>query len=173
MPIRLILPPTLHAVLIDLHQLPQRRLVARRKNMDLIKTHAVFLLGHFSNFSGLSAGLIAALFYFCLFTSPDSRSLCCTRSVHLIIPDMFILVILGREQRRSFPHPPTSSPLTQIPSYALRSRTTLAYDISCTWKTQFHTHVREEAICILSYYMAVPPAGKPGYCRWGLENHSV
>jgi hypothetical protein len=117
MPIRLILPPTLHAVLIDLHQLPQKRLVARtKKNMDLIKIHTVYLLRHLSNFSSLSAGLITALLYFCLFTSPDSRSLCCTCSVHLIIPDMVISVTLGQEQRRSFPHPPTSSPLTQIPS---------------------------------------------------------
>jgi len=84
--------------------------------MDLIKFYTVYLLGHLSNFSGLSVGLITAQLYFCLFASPDSRSLCSTRSVHLTIPDMVIPFILGQEQRRSFPHPPISSSLTQIPS---------------------------------------------------------
>jgi len=51
--------------------------------MDFTEIHTVYLLGHFSHISGLSAGLITALHYFCLFTSPDSRSLCCTCSVHL------------------------------------------------------------------------------------------
>jgi len=144
-----------------------------RKNMDLIKIHIVYLLGHFSNFSGMSAGLITALLYFCLFTSPDSRSLCCTCSVHLITLDMVIPVILGQEQRRSVP----TLPLVPLwhkyrPKYFILD-TSLACDISWTWKIQFHTHVREEAIYILSYYMAIPPAGNPGYCGWGLENHSV
>jgi len=59
-----------------------------RKNMDLIKIHTVYLLGHFSSFSGLSAGLITALLYFCLFTSPDSRSSCCTVHVPSILSSL-------------------------------------------------------------------------------------
>jgi len=134
-----------------------------RKNTDLIKIHTLYLLGHF--FSGRSAGLITKLLYFYLFTSPDSRSSCCTCSIHLW-SDLIWSSQLSLAKNRDAVFP--TLPLVPLwhkyhPKYFI---------LEHPWpmifpgheKTQFHTHVREESIYMLSYYMAIPPAGNSGYC---------